>query len=57
VQHHKSRIDLWGTPIGPNDLMIASIALSKKLTLITANANEFGRVVGLSMANWEIEDS
>jgi tRNA(fMet)-specific endonuclease VapC len=34
-------------------LMIASIAIRNKLTLITANTREFGRVAGLSMANWE----
>lgn len=43
-----------GALIGPNDLMIASIAISNKLTLITANTREFGRVVSLSLANWEI---
>jgi len=43
-----------GTLIGPNDLLIASIAVSNKLTLVTANSREFGRVAGLSVANWEI---
>ena len=52
----RSDLARMGTPIGPNDLMIASIALSKKLTLITANTKEFGRVIGLSIANWEVED-
>ena len=43
-----------GTLIGPNDLMIAATALAADLTLVTANMREFGRVVGLSIENWEI---
>jgi tRNA(fMet)-specific endonuclease VapC len=42
-----------GTPIGPNDLLIAATAVTNNLTLITANEKEFGRVPGLSIANWE----
>ena len=43
-----------GTPIGPNDLMIASIALVHHLTLVTHNTREFGRVVGLQqLEDWE----
>ena len=42
-----------GTIIGPNDLLIASIAMGNNLTLISANIREFGRVAGLSLANWE----
>src|SRR5262249_44657288 len=30
-----------GTPIGPNDLMIAAIALVNRMTLITHNTSEF----------------
>jgi tRNA(fMet)-specific endonuclease VapC len=43
-----------GTFIGPNDLLIAAIAVANNLTLITANQNEFSRVSGLSIDNWEI---
>jgi tRNA(fMet)-specific endonuclease VapC len=42
-----------GTPIGPNDLMIAAIALSRQLTLVTHNTREFSRVAGLLIADWE----
>ena len=42
-----------GTIIGPNDLLIASIAISNNLTLISANIKEFRRVAGLSLENWE----
>jgi tRNA(fMet)-specific endonuclease VapC len=42
-----------GTPIGPNDLLIAAIARAHNLTLVTANTREFGRVEGLRIENWE----
>lgn len=42
-----------GTPIGPNDLLIAATAAANGLTLVTANTREFGRVAGLSLDNWE----
>lgn len=41
-----------GTPIGPNDLLIASIALANDLTLITRNRREFVRVAGLAVEAW-----
>lgn len=49
----RSDLARLGTPIGPNDLMIASIALGNRLTLITANTAEFSRVNGLALENWE----
>lgn len=42
-----------GTPIGPNDVLIAATAVANDLILVTTNSKEFGRVVGLSMENWE----
>ena len=44
-----------GTPIGPNDLMIASIALAREAVLITHNMGEFSRVEGLQIEDWESE--
>jgi tRNA(fMet)-specific endonuclease VapC len=41
-----------GTPIGPNDLLIAAHALSWDLTAVTANEREFFRVPGLKTENW-----
>jgi tRNA(fMet)-specific endonuclease VapC len=41
------------TPIGPNDLMIAAIAKSRQLTLVTHNTGEFSRVAGLVFEDWE----
>lgn len=42
-----------GTPIGPNDLQIAAIALANDLTLVTHNTREFSRVQGLKLEDWE----
>lgn len=41
-----------GTPIGGNDLWIASHALAANVTLVTNNISEFERVPGLRLANW-----
>lgn len=42
-----------GQLIGPNDLMIAAICLSREVTLITHNVSEFGRIIGLAIDDWE----
>lgn len=42
-----------GTPIGPNDLMIAAIAMANNLILVTHNTREFGRVPALHLEDWE----
>lgn len=41
-----------GMLIGPNDLMIAAIALAHGLTLVTHNTREFSRVTGLRLVDW-----
>jgi tRNA(fMet)-specific endonuclease VapC len=41
-----------GTPIGPNDLCIAAIAVANNLTLITHNRQEFKQVKGLILEDW-----
>jgi tRNA(fMet)-specific endonuclease VapC len=45
-----------GTPIGPNDLQIAAIALANDLILVTHNTGEFSRVNGLQIEDWEEEN-
>jgi tRNA(fMet)-specific endonuclease VapC len=42
-----------GTTIGPNDLLIASIALANGLTVVTHNTSEFSRVPGLPLEDWQ----
>jgi tRNA(fMet)-specific endonuclease VapC len=42
-----------GKKIGPNDLIIASIAIAHNATLITHNTKEFVRVKGLKIQDWE----
>ena len=41
-----------GTPIGPNDMLIAAHALAAESILVTANTSEFVRVPGLVVENW-----
>jgi tRNA(fMet)-specific endonuclease VapC len=48
----RASLEKQGTPIGGNDLMIASIALANELILVTANVNEFSRVQNLKIENW-----
>ncbi|MBC8873351.1 MAG: type II toxin-antitoxin system VapC family toxin [Planctomycetes bacterium] len=49
----RTNLETQGTPIGPNDLMIASIALVRSLTLVTHNVSEFSRVPGLQIEDWQ----
>ena len=41
--------------IGPNDLLIASIAQTRNTTLVTHNVDEFGRVTGLKIEDWQAD--
>jgi tRNA(fMet)-specific endonuclease VapC len=42
-----------GQLIGGNDMMIAAVALLHGLTVVTHNAAEFGRVLGLNVEDWQ----
>ena len=41
-----------GTPIGPNDLLIAAHARALGHVVVTDNVREFSRVPGLTVENW-----
>lgn len=42
-----------GVVIGANDMLIAAVALTHKLTLVTHNTREFARIDGLTLEDWE----
>lgn len=48
----RAHLERSGTPIGPNDMLIAAQALALDLTVVTANVDEFGRAPNLRVANW-----
>lgn len=50
----RSHLQSRGTPIGPNDLLIAAHARALGLTLVTENEAEFCRVSGLTVENWQV---
>lgn len=50
IRHH---LESRGIPIGPHDMQIAAIARANGYTLVTHNTNEFGRVPGLMLEDWE----
>jgi tRNA(fMet)-specific endonuclease VapC len=45
-------LEAAGTPIGPNDLLIAAQAKTLGMTVVTDNVKEFQRVPGLDVVNW-----
>jgi len=51
----RASLDREGTPIGPNDLPIAAIAVANGAILVTNNSREFARVPNLRWENWEPE--
>ena len=53
----KANLERLGQPIGPNDFLIAAIALANNLTLVTHNSTEFSRVLGLRLQDWEVATS
>ena len=42
-----------GTPIGPYDVLIAGQAKARNLILVTKNTDEFARVPGLHLDDWQ----
>ena len=48
----RALLEAAGTPIGGNDLLIAAHAQALGATIVTANAQEFGRVRDVKVENW-----
>ena len=48
----RTTLEAQGKVIGPMDMLIAAHALSRRITLVTNNVDEFRRVPGLSVENW-----
>ena len=53
----RDHLEASGISIGGNDLIIASIALTHGLTVVTHNCNEFQRVPGLNVEDWTVTAS
>jgi len=48
----RAHLEKHGTPIGPNDMLIAAHALMLDCVVVTANEREFSRVPKLKVENW-----
>jgi tRNA(fMet)-specific endonuclease VapC len=48
----RAALENGGATVGPYGLLIAGQALTRGLTLVTANAAEFARVPGLGWVDW-----
>jgi tRNA(fMet)-specific endonuclease VapC len=48
----RAQLEKKGMPIGPYDLLIAGLARSRNLTLVTNNIREFERIDNLRIENW-----
>jgi tRNA(fMet)-specific endonuclease VapC len=48
----RAALERIGKPIGAYDMLIAGQALSRRLTLVTANTKEFARVKRLAWEDW-----
>ncbi len=58
VEHYadiRCHLEREGTPIGPNDLIVAATARAAGATLITGNVREFSRVPDLALRDWRSE--
>ncbi|MGB8645026.1 MAG: type II toxin-antitoxin system VapC family toxin [Anaerolineae bacterium] len=53
--HIRAHLSHQGTPIGPNDLLIAAIAIAHGGILVTHNTREFSRVPDLQLEDWDKE--
>ena len=53
----RAYLEKRGTPIGGHDMLIAAIARAKGLIVLTHNTNEFSRIPGLNVEDWETEST
>lgn len=51
----RTSLEAAGRKIGDRDTIIAAHALSLGATMVTANVDEFVRVPGLTVENWQLE--
>ncbi len=52
----KAQLRQAGTPVADFDLLIASVAIAEKLTLVTNNTRHYQRIAGLNLDNWTEEN-
>ena len=48
----RAQVERAGTPVGPNDLFIAAIAMANNMVLLTHNSEEFQHIDGLVVKDW-----
>jgi tRNA(fMet)-specific endonuclease VapC len=48
----RASLEKSGVPIGPMDLLIASISLANNSILVSNNIKEFSRIRGVKLENW-----
>ena len=48
----KAQLRQAGTPVADFDLLIASVAITEDLILVTNNTRHYQRIVGLKLDNW-----
>lgn len=51
----RTHLERAGTPISPNDLIIAATVRAANATLVTANIREFSRIPDLLCEDWTME--
>jgi tRNA(fMet)-specific endonuclease VapC len=51
----RAALEVKGTPIGPNDILIAATAIRHKVPLVSRNVRELARVPGLTCLNWHAD--
>ena len=48
----RAQLEKKGTPIGPYDILIAGLAISRDMVLVTNNIKKFERVDNMYLENW-----